>query len=59
LAYAPGHTYNRKRASVDQDIDINSVAAIEVYKRGGGTPTAFSVDGTCGVVAIWTGSRKP
>ena len=44
---------------VDQDIDINSVAAIEVYKRGGGTPTAFSVDGTCGVVAIWTGSRKP
>jgi hypothetical protein len=44
---------------VDQDIDINSVAAIEVYKRGGGTPTAFNVDGTCGVVAVWTGSRKP
>ena len=44
---------------LDQVVDINSVAGIEVYKRGGNMPSAFHVDGECGVIALWTGSRKP
>jgi hypothetical protein len=44
---------------IDQIFDINSVAGIEVYKRGGNMPTDFHVDGECGAVAIWTGTRKP
>jgi len=44
---------------IDQVIDVNSVAGIEVYKRGGNMPSAFHVDGECGVIALWTGSRKP
>ena len=43
---------------IDQVIDLNSVAGIEVYKRGGNMPTDFHVDGECGAVAFWTGSRK-
>jgi hypothetical protein len=44
---------------LDQVIDINSVAGVEVYKRGGNMPSAFHVDGECGAIALWTGSRKP
>jgi hypothetical protein len=44
---------------IDQVLDINSVAGIEVYRRGGNMPTDFHVDGECGAVAIWTGTRKP
>jgi hypothetical protein len=41
-------------------VDANDVAAIEVYTRGGNTPISLQVNDTaCGVVAIWTGSRKP
>ncbi len=41
-------------------VDANDVAAIEVYTRGGNTPTSLQVNDTaCGVIAIWTGSRKP
>jgi hypothetical protein len=43
---------------LDQVLDVNSVAGIEVYKRGGNMPTDFHVDGECGAVAFWTGSRK-
>ena len=43
---------------IDQVIDMNSVAGIEVYKRGGNMPSDFHVDGECGAIAIWTGSRK-
>jgi hypothetical protein len=43
---------------IDQVIDVNSVAGIEVYRRGGNMPTDFHVDGECGAVAFWTGSRK-
>ncbi len=43
---------------IDQVIDINSVAGIEVYKRGGNMPSDFHVDGECGAVALWTGTRK-
>jgi hypothetical protein len=44
--------------ALDQVLDINSVAGIEVYKRGGNMPTDFHVDGECGAIAFWTGSRK-
>jgi hypothetical protein len=43
---------------IDQVIDIGSVAGIEAYKRGGNVPSDFHVDGECGVLAIWTGSRS-
>jgi len=43
---------------IDQVIDINSVAGVEVYKRCGNMPSDFHVDGECGAVAFWTGSRK-
>jgi hypothetical protein len=43
---------------IDEVVDVNSVAAIEVYRRGGNMPSAFHVDGECGAIAIWTGSRK-
>ncbi|MFI5231392.1 MAG: hypothetical protein ACHQSE_02650 [Gemmatimonadales bacterium] len=44
---------------IDQVVDINSVAGIEIYKRGGNMPSAFHVDGECGAIALWTGSRRP
>ena len=43
---------------IDEIIDISSVAAIEVYKRGGNMPSDFHVDSECGAVAIWSGGRK-
>ncbi len=44
---------------VDQEINTivqpHSVAGIEVYPRRGGTPPEYqAVEGTCGVVLIWT-----
>jgi hypothetical protein len=45
---------------INKYIDANDVAAIEVYARGGNTPISMQVDdNACGVIAIWTGSRKP
>jgi hypothetical protein len=44
---------------IDQVIDIGSIAGVEVYKRGGNMPGDFHVQGDCGAVALWTGSRKP
>jgi hypothetical protein len=43
---------------IDQVVDLTSVAGIEVYRRGGNMPSDFHVDGECGAVAIWTGSRR-
>ncbi len=43
---------------IDEIVDLNSVAAVEVYKRGGNMPSDFHVDGECGAVALWTGGRK-
>jgi hypothetical protein len=43
---------------IDQVIDMGSVAGIEVYKRGGNMPSDFHVNGDCGAVAIWTGTRR-
>lgn len=46
--------------NVDQLINVNDVAAIEVYARGGNMPVGLQANDTnCGVVAFWTGSRKP
>jgi hypothetical protein len=40
-------------------IDINDIAAVEVYTRGGNMPVTLQApDNACGVLAIWTGSRK-
>jgi hypothetical protein len=45
---------------IDHVVDAASVSAIEVYTRGGNMPVGLQVsDQACGVIAIWTGSRKP
>jgi hypothetical protein len=44
---------------LDMLVDANEVMAVEVYARGGNMPLSLQVnDNTCGVVAVWTGSRK-
>lgn len=41
------------------EIEATAVAAIEVYNRGGNMPVSLQVsDPACGVIAIWTGSRR-
>lgn len=41
-------------------IEADAVTAIEVYNRGGNMPVSLQVsDPGCGVIAIWTGNRKP
>jgi hypothetical protein len=54
-----GTITDQKAVLIDEVVDLGSVAAIEVYKRGGNMPSDFHVNGDCGIVAIWTGSRKP
>jgi hypothetical protein len=44
---------------IDQIVSVDALAGVEVYKRGGNIPSDFHVDSDCGVVALWTGSRKP
>jgi hypothetical protein len=45
---------------IDHLIDAASVSAIEVYARGANMPVSLQVsDPACGVIAIWTGSRRP
>ena len=45
---------------IDRVLDANAVMAIEVYERGGNMPIGLQADdNTCGVLAFWTGSRKP
>lgn len=56
--YSKGLT-DQNSVLIDQVIDINSVAGVEVYKRGGNMPSDFHVNGDCGAIALWTGSRKP
>lgn len=65
--YAPGSMMGMMRGTsagrsdptLDELIAANDVAAIEVYPRGVNAPPRFQMtNGTCGVVAIWTGSRK-
>lgn len=45
---------------IDRVLDANAVMAIEVYERGGNMPIGLDANDTaCGVIAFWTGSRKP
>jgi Carboxypeptidase regulatory-like domain len=45
--------------AIDEVLDANDVAAIEVYARGGNTPISMQFDDTkCGVIALWTGGRR-
>jgi hypothetical protein len=46
--------------AIDKLLDANDVMAIEVYARGGNMPVSLQVQNSaCGVIAFWTGSRKP
>jgi hypothetical protein len=45
---------------IDNVLNADDVAAIEVYARGANMPVSLQVsDAGCGVIAFWTGSRKP
>jgi hypothetical protein len=45
---------------IDRILDANDVSAIEVYSRGGNVPVSISAsDQACGIIAFWTGSRRP
>ena len=45
--------------SIDRLVSANDVMAIEVYERGGNMPISLQVNDTkCGVIALWTGSRR-
>ena len=45
---------------IDQLLNADDIAAIEVYSRGGNVPVSISAsDQACGIIAFWTGSRKP
>ena len=45
---------------LDQYLVPNEVMGIEVYSRTGNTPTSLqATNNVCGILAIWTGSRKP
>ena len=50
---------NKAPVNLDQWLTGNDVAAIEIYTRGGNMPSSLHVnDSACGVIEIWTGSRK-
>lgn len=54
--------YAQPGANVDIDrlLSAGDVSAIEVYARGGNMPVNFQFQDTvCGVIAFWTGSRRP
>jgi len=54
-----GHQ-QRPPVFIDRLLDANAVMAIEVYDRGGNMPINLQADDSaCGVLAFWTGSRKP
>lgn len=45
---------------LDKLLEASDVAAIEVYPRGGNMPVSLqAADASCGVIAFWTGSRRP
>jgi hypothetical protein len=45
---------------IDQILSASDVTAIEIYNRGGNVPVSISAsDQSCGIIAFWTGSRKP
>jgi hypothetical protein len=45
---------------IDLLLNADDIAAIEVYNRGANVPVSISAsDQSCGIIAFWTGSRKP
>ena len=45
---------------IDLILNANDVNAIEIYARGGNMPVSLQTFSSgCGVIAFWTGSRKP
>jgi hypothetical protein len=55
-----GSTIDDNVVNINQYVNQNDIAAIEVYARGGNMPVSLqAVDNACGVIAIWTGSKKP
>jgi hypothetical protein len=57
---SPGNLNASTAVILDQILDASNVAAIEVYNRGGNVPVSISAsDQACGILAFWTGSRKP
>lgn len=45
--------------NINQFVDPSDITAIEVYARGGNMPISLQVsDNACGVIVIWTGSRR-
>ena len=45
--------------TLDEIVSAGDVSAIEVYPRGVNAPPQFQLtNGTCGVVALWTGPRR-
>ena len=56
----PGCDPDDQSIFIDQIVEANTVTAIEVYARGGNVPVSLSSsDQACGIIAIWTGTRKP
>lgn len=56
----PGCDPDDQSVFIDQIVEANTVMAIEVYARGGNVPVSLSSsDQACGIIAIWTGARKP
>jgi hypothetical protein len=56
----PGCDPDQESVFIDQLVEASSVTAIEVYPRGGNIPVSLSAsDQACGIIAIWTGGRRP
>jgi hypothetical protein len=54
------HADKGSNVGIDMLLDAYDVAAIEVYSSGANMPVNFQFqDMACGVIAFWTGSRKP
>lgn len=48
-----------RNVSLDKYLEANEVMAIEIYSRGGNMPSSLHAnDSICGVIVLWTGSRK-
>jgi hypothetical protein len=60
LGNHPTPPIDKITVDINKFIDPNDVSAIEVYARGGNMPISLqTADNGCGVIAFWTGSRRP
>jgi hypothetical protein len=52
-------TIDQLQVNINEYVNPSDIAGIEVYARGANMPISLQgSDNACGVVAIWTGSRK-